>query len=202
MTGAPGDEEQLIRMAAQGDADAFGDLVRPHLALFHNGINRILGNTADSQDALQDALIGMYRDLPAFEGRSRFSSWAYKVCIHSALMHRRSRGRNPEPADLPGLGPFDEGGHHLERRGPEWQVEAEAHGLVEKREMRQCLLAALDELPDGHRDVFVLKDLEDWETGDIARHLGLEPAAVRQRLHRARVLVQARLRTFVQGGRP
>lgn len=202
MTGSPATEEQLIRLASQGDSDAFGDLVRPHLSLFHNGINRILGNTSDTQDALQDALIGIFRDLPGFEGRSRFSSWAYKVCINSALMHRRTRNRNPEPADFPGLGPFDGDGHHQERRGPEWHVEAEAHGLVEKRELRECLLTALDDLPDGHRDVFVLKDLEDWETADIARHLGLEPATVRQRLHRARVLVQSRLRTFVQGGRP
>jgi len=174
----------------------------PHLSLFHNGINRILGNQADTQDALQDALIGMYRDLPRFEGRSRFSSWGYKVCIHSALMHRRTRSRDPEPVDYPGLGPFDDHGHHQERHGPDWHVEAEAHGLAEQREMRECLMAALDELPDGHREVFVLKDLEDWATDDIARHLGLAPAAVRQRLHRARIVLQARLRTFVQGGRP
>jgi RNA polymerase sigma-70 factor (ECF subfamily) len=201
MTSPETREEHLILRAAQGDSDAFGDLVRPHLALFHNGINRILGNTADSQDALQDALIGMYRDLPRFEGRSRFSSWAYKVCINCALMHRRTRARAPEPDGYPGLGPYDERGHHLETPGPEWHVEAEAHGLAEKREMRECLLAALDDLPDGHREVFVLKDLEDWDTEEIARHLGLAASAVRQRLHRARVQLQARLKTFV-GGRP
>lgn len=202
MNGTEASEEQLIQRASQGDSDAFGDLVRPHLGLFHNGINRILGNQADAQDALQDALIGMYRDLPRFEGRSRFSSWAYKVCIHSALMHRRTRNRGPEPAEYPGLGPFDPHGHHQDVHGPEWHVEAEAHDMAEQREMRDCLMAALDDLPDGHREVFVLKDLEDWATEDIARHLGLAPAAVRQRLHRARVLLQARLRTFVQGGPP
>ncbi len=187
-------------MASQGDADAFGDLVRPHMGLFHNGINRILGNDADTQDALQDALMGIYRDLPGFEGRSKFSSWAYKVCINSALMHRRSRARNPEPVGYPELGPYDLRGHHQELPGPEWQVEAEAHGLMEKREMKECILAALDELPEGHREVYVLKDLEDWDTGDIASHLGLARATVRQRLHRARVHLQSRLRTFVMAG--
>jgi RNA polymerase sigma-70 factor (ECF subfamily) len=195
-------EGELILRAARGDSDAFGELVGPHLALFHNGIHRILGNAADSQDALQDALVGMYRDLPRFEGRSRFSSWGYKVCIHSALMHRRSRSRAPESADLPGLGPFDDRGHHQEAPGPEWHVEAEAHGLAEQQEMRACLLAALDDLPEGHREVFVLKDLEDWDTDAIATRLGLAPATVRQRLHRARVHLQARLKTFVAGGRP
>ena len=201
MTGPQAGEDQLITRAAQGDPEAFGDLVRPYLALFHNGINRILGNPADAQDALQDALMAMHRDLPRFEGRSRFSSWAYKVCLNSALMHRRTRARAPE-APWPGLGPFDSRGHHQEAPGPEWHVEAQAHGLVEQRELRECLMTALDELPEGHREVFVLKDLEEWNTDDIARHLGLAPAAVRQRLHRARVQLQARLRTFVQGGRP
>jgi RNA polymerase sigma-70 factor (ECF subfamily) len=84
---------------------------------------------------------------------------------------------------------------------PEWQVEAQAHDLVERQEMRECLSRALDELPDSHRIVFVLKDLEDWETEDIARHLQVASGTVRQRLHRSRVLLQARLRTFVLGGR-
>lgn len=197
-------ESELIQRAAEGDSDAFGDLVRPHLALFHNGIQRILGNGADAQDALQDALLSIHKDLPRFEGRSRFSSWGYKICMNSALMVRRSRVRiqdmeRPEPL---GLGPFDARGHHMEADPrPEWQVEAQAHDLVERGELRDCLMRALDELPDSQRLVFVLKDLEDWETEDIARHLQLAPGTVRQRLHRARALLQARLRDHVLGGR-
>ncbi|WLT31563.1 RNA polymerase sigma factor [Geothrix sp. PMB-07] len=197
-------ESDLIQRAAQGDSDAFGDLVQPHLALFHNGILRILGNSADAQDALQDALLSIHRDLPRFEGRSRFSSWGYKICMNAALMFRRSRVRiqdmeRPEPL---ALGPFDAKGHHTETdHRPEWQVEAQAHDLVERGELRDCLMRALDELPDSQRIVFVLKDLEDWEMEDIARHLQLAPGTVRQRLHRARVLLQARLRDHVLGGR-
>jgi RNA polymerase sigma-70 factor, ECF subfamily len=203
MTEASPKETELIQRAATGDSDAFGELVQPHLALFHNGIHRILGNAADTQDALQDALMSIHRDLPRFEGRSRFSSWGYKICLNAALMVRRSRVRilEMERSEPLALGPFDERGHHLEPDHlPEWQVEAQAHALMEGREMRECLTRALDELPDSHRIVFVLKDLEDWETEDIARHLQVTPGTVRQRLHRSRVLLQARLRTFVLGG--
>ncbi|MBK9797567.1 MAG: sigma-70 family RNA polymerase sigma factor [Holophagaceae bacterium] len=205
MTGSSSTETELVQRAARGDSDAFGALVQPHLSLFHNGIHRILGNMADTQDALQDALMSMHRDLPKFEGRSRFSSWGYRICLNAALMARRSRVRvhdmeRPEPL---ALGPFDERGHHQGMDHlPEWQVEAQAHDLVEKQELRECLNRALDELPDSHRIVFVLKDLEDWDTEDIARHLQLTPGTVRQRLHRSRVLLQARLRTFVLGGSP
>jgi RNA polymerase sigma-70 factor (ECF subfamily) len=197
-------ESELIQRAVGGDSDAFGQLVQPHLGLFHHGIHRILGNTADTQDALQDALMSMHRDLPRFEARSRFSSWGYRICLNAALMVRRSRVRihekeQPEPL---AIGPFDARGHHLETdHRPEWQEEAQAHHLVERQEMRACLMRALEELPDGHRQVFVLKDLEDWDTEAIAAHLQLAPATVRQRLHRARVLLQARLRTHVLGGR-
>jgi RNA polymerase sigma-70 factor (ECF subfamily) len=205
MTEAPQSETELIQRAAAGDSDAFGALVQPHLSLFHNGIQRILGNTADTQDALQDALMNIHRDLHRFEGRSRFSSWGYKVCLNAALMVRRSRVRlhDMEWAEPLAIGPFDDRGHHTETdHRPEWQVEAQAHHLVERQELRDCLNRALDELPDSHRIVFVLKDMEDWETDDIARHLQLTPSTVRQRLHRSRVLLQARLRTFVLGGRP
>ncbi len=205
MTEAPPTETDLILRASTGDSDAFGGLVQPHLALFYNGIHRILGNDADAQDALQDALMSIHRDLPRFEGRSRFSSWGYKVCLNAALMVRRSRVRihdmeRPEPL---ALGPFDARGHHQEMdHAPEWQVEAQAHALAEQHELRACLTRALDELPDTHRIVFVLKDLEDWDTEDIARHLQVTAGTVRQRLHRARVLLQARLRTLLLGGRP
>ena len=205
MTAASPSEQDLIQRSTTGDSDAFGALVQPHLGLFYNGVLRILGNEADAEDALQDALISIHRDLPRFEGRSRFSSWGYRICLNAALMVRRSRVRirdmeRPDP--LP-LGPFDDRGHHQEsEHGTEWQVEAQAHLLVEQQEMRAVLLRALDELPDSHRIVFVLKDMEDWETEEIAEHLLVPAGTVRQRLHRARVQLQARLRTYIQGGRP
>jgi len=187
------DETELIAKAAAGDSDAFGELVAPHLGLFFNGIQRILGNRADAQDALQDGLVSIFEDLPSFQARSRFSSWAYKVCINAALMFRRSHVRiREESMDAPtGLGEFDAAGHHLDT--------AAALDEAERRQLRQCLLQALDDLPDSLRVVFVLKDLEDWSTEAIAARLDQAAATVRQRLHRARVRIQERLRAHVQG---
>jgi RNA polymerase sigma-70 factor (ECF subfamily) len=195
-------EEELIKRAADGDSDAFGALVAPHLGLFFNGILRILGNRADAQDALQEALLGIYEDLPSFQARSRFSSWAYKVCINAALMFRRSSARIREDSldALPGMGSFDEGGHHLDSRAElQWCVEAQGLAEAERRQLRECMFRALDALPDPLREVFVLKDLEDWTTEAIAARLDQAAPTVRQRLHRARVLIQERLRAHLQG---
>jgi RNA polymerase sigma-70 factor (ECF subfamily) len=195
-------EEELIVQAAAGDSDAFGALVSPHIGLFFNGILRILGNRADAQDALQEALLGIFKDLPSFQARSRFSSWAYKVCINAALMFRRSNARIREDSldTLPGLGEFDRSGHHLDTRAElQWSVQAQALDEAERRQLRECLLQALDDLPDPLRVVFVLKDLEEWSTEAIAAKLDQAAPTVRQRLHRARVQVQERLRAHLQG---
>jgi RNA polymerase sigma-70 factor (ECF subfamily) len=196
------EEAELIQRAAAGESDAFGALVAPHLGLFFNGILRILGNRADAQDALQNALLGIYEDLPGFQARSRFSSWAYKVCINAALMFRRSslRFREESMDTMPGLGEFDGSGHHLDtRESLRWSVEPQALAEAERRQLRECLVQALDALPDPLRVVFVLRDLEDWSTEDIAAKLDQAAPTVRQRLHRARVQVQERLRVHLQG---
>lgn len=198
-------EDQLIERAATGDSDAYGALVAPHLGLFFHGILRILGNRADAQDALQDALVAIFRDLPGFQRRSRFSSWGYSICINAALMFRRSRARfREEPMEDPApLGDLDASGHHREgREARRWSVEPEALAEAERNQLRAVLLEALDGLPGALREVFVLRDLEDWSTEAIAERTGQTPAAVRQRLHRARLQVQDRLRAHYQGRTP
>lgn len=196
-------ESRCLERARSGDPDAFGELVQPHLPLFFNTIHRILGDPADAQDALQEALIAIHRDLPRFEGRSRFTTWAYPICVNAALMLRRSKIRRREDSlddrvsrQEPDLRP-----NHMEATY-EWRVEADALLHTEQKEMRAMMLKALDEVPDTQRIVFVLRDLEDWDTPRIARHLGITQDLVRQRLHRARTFLEARLRDLVHGRGP
>jgi RNA polymerase sigma-70 factor (ECF subfamily) len=196
-------EEDLLRRAGDGDGDAFEALVKPHLSLFYNGIHRILGDPSDSQDALQDALIAIFRDLPRFESRSRFSTWAYRICINAALMQRRSRSRRREETLTDHQARYDSTGHNLDPlAGLDWSVQAEALATAENRELRSKLLAVLGELPDTQRVVFILRELEDWNSEQIADHLGIAADAVRQRLHRARTTIQVKLRAFVAERKP
>ncbi|HLO68365.1 MAG TPA: sigma-70 family RNA polymerase sigma factor [Holophaga sp.] len=202
MPDIPTEAETLARAQA-GDPEAFGALVEPHLSLFYNAIVRILGNAQDAQDALQEALIGIHRDLPRFEGRSRFTTWAYPVCVNAALMVRRSRVRRREEGMEVRVSHGDGEGRPMEVEGSlDWSVEAEALDHMEQAEMRALILKALDEIPETHRIVFVLKDLEEWETEAIASNLGISLALVRQRLHRARMALQGRLKSHLSGRRP
>ena len=199
-------ESQLVQAARGGDAAAFDALVRPHLGLFFRVIVRILGNDAEAQDALQDALLAMYRELGSFAGGSRFSTWGYRVCANQALMHRRKRVRRREDAIEDLMPRFADDGHHMEDGSLEWSQEADALDNAARNELKARIQAGLGRLSDDQRAVFVLRDLEGWDTDEIAARLGISRDLVRQRLHRARLALRALLADFVGGlpetGRP
>lgn len=191
---------QVLELAINGDSDAFGSLVEPYLPMFYNAIFRILGDREDSQDALQNALMAIHRDLPKFEGRSAFSSWAYRICINNALMLRRVRVRRREDAMEDLVSQHEDQDRPMDAEASlRWSTEADAHTKVEHEEMREKMMAILDKMSDAHRLVFILKDLEDWTTEAIADHLEITASVVRQRLHRARLFVLERMRPYVLG---
>ena len=91
----PGSEEKLIRAGQRGDQQAVETLFRRyHRPLFQTAL-RVLGNTEDAEDALQDGLLSAYRNLKRFEGRSQFSTWLTRIVINAALMRRRSAKARP-----------------------------------------------------------------------------------------------------------
>ncbi|WLT30705.1 RNA polymerase sigma factor [Geothrix sp. PMB-07] len=190
-------EAGLVQAAAQGDAEAFEALVRPHLGMLFRVIERILGNEAESQDALQDALLTLHRELPGFQGASKFSTWAYRICVNQALMARRKRVRRREDAIEDLMPRFGDEGHHMDVDTlVDWSEDAEALMRVEQAELKARVQAGLDRLSDDQRAVFVLRDLEGWNTEEIARHLGITRELVRQRVHRARLALRAMLPEF------
>jgi RNA polymerase sigma-70 factor (ECF subfamily) len=191
----------LVQEAVSGNHEAFEALVRPHLPMFFAGIQRILGNESESQDALQDALVAMHKELARFQGQSAFSTWAYKVCINAALMARRKRMRRREDALEDLMPQFDDGGHHMDQdRVLAWSESADAFERTHADELQGRVRLAMDRLTDEQRAVFVLKDLEEWDTDEIASHLGISRDLVRQRLHRARVALRSLLADFGQSG--
>lgn len=190
-------EAELIQAVAQGDPAAFEALVRPHLGMLFRVIDRILGNESESQDALQDALITIHRELPGFQGASKFSTWAYRICVNQALMARRKRVRRREDAIEDLMPRFGDDGHHMNMdTALDWSEDAEALMKVEQDELKARVRAGLDRLSDDQRAVFVLRDLEGWNTDEIASHLGITRELVRQRVHRARLAIRALLPEF------
>lgn len=153
----------------------------------YNLARRMLGNDADAEDVTQDVLLQVVRKLDTFRGESAFPTWLHKVTVNAALNHRRKRATREEHQVRDPLETLLEHGHHRGpinrwRLGPEQAViDAETHRLVED---------AIHTLPPTYRDVYVLADVEGLANADIADMLGLSLAAVKSRLHRARLLMR------------
>jgi RNA polymerase sigma-70 factor (ECF subfamily) len=192
VSGLEPSDEQLAARAAAGDESAFEAIVIRYQSRVFRLAWRLTANEGDAADVLQETFLQVYRKLATFRGHSRFGTWLYRVATNAALMHRRARSRRPtEPLD--GFLPcFDENGLHA-ASPTELQAAASVELQLDRRRLAEKALAAIDRLPDTYREAFVLRDLEEMPTAQVADVLGLEPAAVRQRVHRARMMLRGYL---------
>jgi RNA polymerase sigma-70 factor, ECF subfamily len=191
MTESPPDEA-LVERATQGDAIAFAALVRLHAPSAFRVALRLTGNAADAEEVTQDAFARVHAKLGEFRRESKFSTWLFRIVTNAALMQRRSsRARRHEPLDA-FLPAFDEAGFHA-RLDLDCSLPGLPDSETERRELRTELESALERLPDGYREAFILRDLEELSSDEVGRVLNLEPAAVRQRVHRARLMLRGLL---------
>jgi RNA polymerase sigma-70 factor, ECF subfamily len=169
----------LVVAARRGDRQALDALLRAHYDQVYAVCFRLVGNAPDAADATQDALIAIVRGLPRFDGRSRFSTWIYRIATNAALDEIRRRARRPllghSGADQPESG----------------RVETAASQPSDERAVddRLAVDAALQRLPVEFRAAVVLRDLLDLEYADISVILEVPPGTVRSRIARGRALL-------------
>jgi RNA polymerase sigma-70 factor (ECF subfamily) len=182
-------DEQLAERAAAGDEPAFEAIVNRYQSRVFRLAWRLTANEGDAADVLQETFLQVYRKLASFRGDSRFGTWLYRIATNAALMQRRARSRRPAES-LDGFMPcFDENGRHA-ATVTQLQAAASLEQQIDRRRLAEKALAALERLPEGYREAFVLRDLEELTTAEVGEVLGLEPAAVRQRVHRARMMLR------------
>jgi RNA polymerase sigma-70 factor, ECF subfamily len=191
-------DETLAARAASGDDPAFEALVIRYQARVFRLARRLTGNDGDAQDAQQDAFLQVYRNLSSFRGDARFSTWLYRIATNAALMLRRARARRPAESLEEYLPRFDAGGRHAATPA-ELRVAGQADEILDRQLLAEKARAGIDRLPELYREAFILRDLEELTTSDVAEVLGLEPAAVRQRVHRARLMLRGYLGALTGG---
>lgn len=184
-------DEALAARAAGGDDTAFELIVERYESRIFRLACRLTSDT-DAPDVLQETFLQVYRHLSSFRGESRFGTWLYRVATNAALMHRRASARRPaEPLDVY-LPRFDADGGHAGTPA-ELQLASRADELLDRQFLAEQARAVISRLPDAYRDAFVLRDLEEMSTADVAEALGIPPATVRQRVHRARLMLRGYL---------
>ena len=189
-------DEALARAAAQGNESAFETLVTRFQGRVYRLARRLTRSDGDAEDVLQETFLQAYRGLPAFRSEARFSTWLYRIATNAALMHNRSRERRPvEP--LEEYAPrFDSDGRHALRE-EELAQAARADELLDRRRLAEQAREGIERLPEIYRAAFVLRDLEEMPTAEVAAVLGIDAAAVRQRVHRARLMLRGFLSHLV-----
>ena len=188
-------DEVLAARAAAGDDSAFETIVRRYQARVFRLACRLTSDT-EAPDVLQDTFLHLYKRLSSFRGESQFATWLYRVATNTALMHRRATARRPSESLELYLPRFDADGTHAATPA-ELQVVAHADELLDRQVLAEKARHVIARLPDLYREAFVLRDLEGMSTADVAQTLGVEAATVRQRVHRARLMVRGYLSDLV-----
>jgi RNA polymerase sigma-70 factor (ECF subfamily) len=177
------DEHALVSAARTGDRGAIERLLRQHQPQIHAVCRRITGSDADALDATQEALIAIVRGLPRFDGRSQFSTWAYRIATNASLDELRRRNRRPQLGLDGSDGAPTEGRTTTSSPDPAQQVAD-----------RDELDAALAQLSPEFRAAVVLRDLLTLDYAEIAEVLDLAPGTVRSRIARGRAQLADHLR--------
>lgn len=179
---APSDEEVCRRVIA-GDSALYEVLMRRHNQRLYRAVRAIVPNEDEAEDVMQQAYVSAYTHLESFAGTSRFSTWLVRIGINEALARVR-RSRSPGGPSQAGA---DEAGRAPDQKTPDPEAKAMSH------ELRRALEEAVDALPELYRTAFMLREVEGMSTAEAAFALDVSEDAVKQRLKRAKAMLQKRL---------
>jgi RNA polymerase sigma-70 factor (ECF subfamily) len=157
---------------------------------------RLIRDDDAARDVVQDAFVAAFRAIDGFAAESRLSTWLHRIVVNTALMKLRSRRRRPEEPIDPLLPAFKDDGHHV----AEFRAWPDPEQALARRETREAVKRAIGRLPESYRSVLVLRDLQEMNTAETARALGLTENAVKIRLHRARQALRTLLDDWFRKG--
>jgi len=154
----------------------FATIYEANKARVYSTALRMLSNSADAEDVVQEVFIKAYNKLHTFEGRSQLSTWLYRITVNRCLDLLRKRKRTQtEPLE-------------------------EATGAVARQSnLKQLIESFIPSLPTGYRTVFVLHDIQGLKHHEIAKLLHVTEGACKSQLHKARLMMRKKLRPFLEG---
>ncbi len=182
-SGAAMDERALARAARNGDEDAFADLVRRHSGGLHRSVARIVLDDEEAWDVVQMAFIKAWQRLDKYDPRWSFSTWLYRIGTNLAIDLIRSRASR-QKAHKAG------GEHQLRVVGGK----DETSTRLESSEVDGILRKLVHVLTPQQRSAFILREVEDLETAEVAKILGCSAATVRNHVFQARKTLRNEIR--------
>ena len=195
MPSKPSDQQEIEAAQARQQIDP-EQLVRDHIAWMLKLAERLLGERALAEDVVQDAFISAFRALDKFEGRSSLKTWLHRITVNAALTKLRQSKRRAEHSIDEDQPEFDQ--YECRVEAP-WHSLASLEDVMEKDDLRAQVNQAIENLPDSYRIVLQLRDIEGYDTREVAEQLEVSEANVKVRLHRARAALKKRLEPILRG---
>ncbi len=174
----PAGDSADVALAASGDRRAFERLYKTHVNRVFTFCTRMCGSRVRGEELTQDVFVRTWEKLPQFRGDSSFSTWIHRIAVNVVLTDRKNEGRArqrmKEDDDDVGEGIF-------------------AAATTPRDADRMDLVAAIDSLPPGARQIFMLHDVEGYKHEEIAQLCGITAGGSKAQLHRARLLLREAL---------
>jgi RNA polymerase sigma-70 factor (ECF subfamily) len=175
----PADDSADVALAASGDRRAFERLYRAHVNRVLSICTRMCGSRTKGEELTQDVFVRAWEKLPQFRGEAQFSTWIHRVAVNIALTDRTTEARNRQRM----VEEKDAGG------GTPLQKASVTPGHGD----RMDITAAMEKLPRGARQIFVLHDVEGYKHEEIAEMCGITAGGSKAQLHRARLVLREAL---------
>lgn len=184
---------ELIQAIQSGQTERFPELVQRYQSRLYNFGLKMCGKAQDAEDVVQDTFLNVFRYLNGFRYETKFKNWLYRIATSTCVKKKRKSKFAPErELSLEEFLPHDEAA--VESHVPAWARLPLDRVLNE--ELRQVLKEAILDLPEKYRVVLVLRDLEGFSTDESAQILNLSTANIKVRLHRARLFLRDKLKTY------
>jgi RNA polymerase sigma-70 factor (ECF subfamily) len=169
-------DEHIVQQVLDGNTALFELIMRRHNERLYRAARAITRDEREAEDVMQQAYVNAFSNLRQFKGHAQFATWLTRIAINEALARVRSRGRyEPLDDDAPSVETLTS-----------WNPPADPERQAFTGELRDLLEWAIDTLPDGAREVVMLRDVEGLSTAETAASLGVSEDVVKTRLSRAR----------------
>jgi RNA polymerase sigma-70 factor, ECF subfamily len=192
----PPQEAELIRRILAGEKALFYELVRPYERAVFIAAMSVVHNEQDAEDVAQEAVLKAFINLKSFRAESKFSTWLIQITINEARMKlRKDHAHLYESADEPRTD--DDGADYIPKDWADWRdIPSET---LQRKELRDALSKAIDDLDPKYREVLILRDVEGLSIAETAAALNITEANVKTRLLRARLQVRDALAPGIDG---
>lgn len=189
-------DRELIQAIQSGHQDLFPDLVQRYQGALYNFGKRMCAEPRDAEDMVQDTFLNVFKYISGFRHETQFRNWLYRLATSACSKKRRRSKYAPDrELSLDEFLPADEA--EMASHTPAWATKPLDRVLNE--ELGHTLRNAILELPENYRVVLVLRDIEGFSTEESAQILNLSAANIKVRLHRARLFLREKLKTYFDG---